>query len=109
MTGAISQIPPSEYDLAKQFYANASHPAVGRKKLRIEMGDGIQLRATWFDHDNLLAGAIVTQEDAIPLPDQRLGALRGSKWVDFQTREQACAALAKDAIQMVKKLGKVAQ
>ena len=75
----------------------------------IEMGNGIQLRATWFDHDNLLAGAIVTQEDAIPLPDQRLGALRGSKWVDFQTREQACAALAKDAIQMVEKIDKAAQ
>ena len=94
--------------LAEKLYANASQSPVDREKLRIDMGNGILLRAQWFDHNNLLAGVIVTPNDMFPLLDQLLGTFKNGKWVDFQTTEQACEALAKNAIQMIQKLTQAA-
>ena len=97
---------PSAKALAKRFLANAAQSAVGREKLRIDMGGGFVLRATWFDHDNLLAGVVMTQTGgcAAILLDQRLGHFKNGKWVAIQTREKACDTLAKQAVQSVREL-----
>ena len=97
---------PSAKALAKRFLANAAQSAVEREKLRIDMGGGFVLRATWFDHDDLLAGVVMTQTGgcAAILLDQRLGHFKNGKWVDIQTREKACDTLAKQAVQSVREL-----
>ena len=97
---------PSAKALAKQFLANAAQSTVEREKLRIDMGGGFVLLATWFDHDDLLAGVVMTQTGghAAILLDQRLGHFKNGKWVDIQTREKACDTLAKQAVQSVREL-----
>ena len=91
--------------IAKQIFDNSLVPLPDRQKLYIELPGGLVLRASWFDCDNLLAGVVVQSEKRIPLLDQRLGNFNKSrKWVEIQTREQACDAMAHAAIRVTERV-----
>ena len=72
----------------------------------IYIGDGIELQAEWFDHDNQLVGVIKTKDGVIPLLTQYILDERHGEIVASQTREQACEAFAQNVKRVISKLKK---
>lgn len=70
----------------------------------IDLGDGMELKAEWFDHNNQLAGVIKTKAGVIPLPTQHILDEKYGEIVASQTRKQACEAFAQNVKRVIGKL-----